>query len=993
MTYGDTMGLATAACSGTCPAVGADPAPGQTQASCVGLCPPGFTCPGGRANATDMAPCTLGSFCPAGSSLPTPCPAGVYGNATGLATPACSGPCSIGHYCPSGSTNETARACPPGAFGSSSGLATAACSGACAPGFWCPAGSTNATAAACPPGTYGSSAGLQTSACSGQCPPSFWCPANSTSATAQQCPAGVYGASSGLGTPQCSGPCAAGWYCPRGSSSPTAAACPAGSFCAQGSGVPVDCPPGTFGAATNLATEQCSGLCPGGVFGATPGLQTADCSGPCDQGTYCVPGSTAGRLCAPGSFAGAKGAPACADCGLGLVARSSGAVACDVCPIGEASQNSSGSSSCVVCPTHTISNASSCLPCEPGLWCNGRSALPCLVPSKCLGSKCAEGYTGKLCELCLRPDWYNTHDANNSCRRCDSNTNLIVGCIAGVYGAIVLCCWLHWSAHPNFWTKWSRNRGAAIAVALVGVHIQRLMLLNRLRLPFPAVFSNLLHNLLSAVLNGGVGLECVNASWSFTAYWEVIVGLVVSSFFLAFAWEALRVVYSRTCGRLVHSLVTAARVAAAADAVAAGADATATSPCAPTQACRCCPRADWGCNAHFEADRSPPHVRAETWWRRLRNSPLLKFTRFLGAGVLLQVCIQACTWQTVGSDRMQAGNLEERYDAPSFRIYIGASAFFIAVIGIFSFYITLDMCSRTRTDITRDNDADAWHRFREGMRLLRENPLLKIATGAAGRSITGGVEAQFDEIVNLDYHYVDRYSRRSKSTSCCPAGREPPLAPAGQAWALHLYVLGTLLTPLAFTFRAYYDTSASQQRTENLAEAVWLVVVDVLVMLAISALVLRRLCSPSDKNVDSCTGVATLLIENAQLVFFGAVGLATLGVSISCMSQDCSNRSDLGLALILVNFGVVLATAGWLAVRVCCCRACGGDEEDHCCARRCGTDEEAFAAEERELYSLKLAFLNHLNNQPRPLVVNRSSRELLRPASLLIRSPAKSEKK
>ena len=37
--------------------------------------------------------CPAGSYCAAGVSAPTPCPAGVFGNVTGLSTASCSGPC------------------------------------------------------------------------------------------------------------------------------------------------------------------------------------------------------------------------------------------------------------------------------------------------------------------------------------------------------------------------------------------------------------------------------------------------------------------------------------------------------------------------------------------------------------------------------------------------------------------------------------------------------------------------------------------------------------------------------------------------------------------------------------------------------------------------------------------------------------------------------------------------------------------------------------
>ena len=53
--------------------------------------------------------CGVGSVCLDGVSLP--CPAGYYGNETGVVEPLCSGPCVQGYYCPPGSTTPTAVPC------------------------------------------------------------------------------------------------------------------------------------------------------------------------------------------------------------------------------------------------------------------------------------------------------------------------------------------------------------------------------------------------------------------------------------------------------------------------------------------------------------------------------------------------------------------------------------------------------------------------------------------------------------------------------------------------------------------------------------------------------------------------------------------------------------------------------------------------------------------------------------------------------------------
>jgi hypothetical protein len=307
---------------------------------------------------------------------------------------------------------------------------------------------------------------------------------------------------------------------------------------------------------------------------------------------------------------------------------------------------------------------------------------------------------------------------------------------------------------------------------------------------------------------------------------------------------------------------------------------------------------------------------------------------------------------------MQAGNIDERFDAPSYSVYIVVSAIFIFCIVAFAFFLTLDLCRRTRTNLSQDIASAEWRRFRRFMKAVRENALVKVTAGVAGRAATGGTDDQLSEFVNLDYEFARRSSAAPRQPKCCPAHSNEPLAPAGLEWALHLYMLSTLLTPMAFTFRSYFDSSPQQQRSLAIAQAAWLIGVDIVVMILVAALVLRRVCADRE-HFASCWGIAVLLITNVQLVFFGLVGLATVAISSKCMADNCASRDDLSVALVLVNFGVILVNLGWLSVRVGCSRNCGGVENEHCCdrSRRCGINEEDFALEEVRLQRDKEAFL------------------------------------
>jgi DNA-binding beta-propeller fold protein YncE len=95
-------------------------------------------------------------------------------------------PCSVGFYCPSGSSSPTQHACTPGSYCATSGLSSP--SGLCSGGFYCGAGSSTATQHLCTSGTYcpiGSSNAIA-------CNPGHYCLAGSSTATQHPCAAGIY---------------------------------------------------------------------------------------------------------------------------------------------------------------------------------------------------------------------------------------------------------------------------------------------------------------------------------------------------------------------------------------------------------------------------------------------------------------------------------------------------------------------------------------------------------------------------------------------------------------------------------------------------------------------------------------------------------------------------------------------------------------------------------------------------------------------------------
>ena len=116
---------------------------------------------------TGQAACQAGSHC-TGDGARVACPAGRFGSATGLSTPACSGDCSPGHY------------------GSGTGYTAATCAGTCTAAYYCPSGSVSAQQVPCPAGRWGR-AGEVNASCAGECSAGYACPPASASPTQRLC--------------------------------------------------------------------------------------------------------------------------------------------------------------------------------------------------------------------------------------------------------------------------------------------------------------------------------------------------------------------------------------------------------------------------------------------------------------------------------------------------------------------------------------------------------------------------------------------------------------------------------------------------------------------------------------------------------------------------------------------------------------------------------------------------------------------------------------
>ena len=344
--------------------------------------------------------CEPGFYCVDGTKHP--CPAGRYGESSGLAHAACDGPCPAGYFCPRQSSNRVEYAC------GGSGLYCPEGSGVplhvragfytvggdsndhknmtrsneklCEAGYYCVGGVKRA----CPAGRYGSytGMGLDSTGYETQGDRSNKCKAGyGIISTDSECEEAAESMKVGFVSPYsnkshpsgciyrhgnnqynsliffntypfsqteltqphnpsvtgwesvctiqlpCTGTCSAGFYCPSGSTSPRQVECNAGEpndevkqFCPEGSGKPSMLrlgghleeiyPNSHFALPSSGTLEELSqrkaeelcqsghfclnGLqfpCPAGRYGERRGELNPNCTGPCLEGYYCPPGS------------------------------------------------------------------------------------------------------------------------------------------------------------------------------------------------------------------------------------------------------------------------------------------------------------------------------------------------------------------------------------------------------------------------------------------------------------------------------------------------------------------------------------------------------------------------------------------------------------------------------------------------------------------------------------------------------------------------------
>ena len=286
----------------------------QTSNVCAGLCPAGFTC-GGGADGVEPVACPEAHYCPAGSSVALPCPAGTFGNASGLQSEQECHNCPVGHFCGPGSREPTACSrgtvapnentvacndCEAGTYQEEAGQT--ACE-PCRPGSFCPVGAS--APLPCEEGTHSSAANLASAGDCTMTTPGYYATTGSMEQT--PCPPGTRQPESKK--EKCTDYEAGKFMNASGAMS--CHPCTPGSFCPVGASAPLPCEGGSYGAGEGLETQAQCTVCP--------------------AGTYCFAGSTAATNCSKGTYAAAEGSQLCAACLEGKYQGEEGASACIEC--------------------------------------------------------------------------------------------------------------------------------------------------------------------------------------------------------------------------------------------------------------------------------------------------------------------------------------------------------------------------------------------------------------------------------------------------------------------------------------------------------------------------------------------------------------------------------------------------------------------------------------------------------------------------------------
>lgn len=361
-------------------------------------CDEGFYCiqgsytatPTGTNNSLGMIGdvCTVGHYCPAGSSNPTPCPPGTFSRNTQNVQASDCFPCPAGFLCSESGIAVPHEMCPAGYI----------CTGGereatqlCPKGYECPEGSSQPTL--CTAGSFSDEQGLaQCKLCPERyyceagsitpvtCMLGYYCPIQTPAATTYPCLAGTFGNQTALAGPDECAPCPPGKFCNgQYPTNTTTGDCGPGHYCAGSAktATPID----------NVTGGLCAGgfMCFHGAWLPTPiDNQTGRV---CDPGHYCPMGSSVQVRCSKGTYNSFEQQTNCIECPAGYYCDTN-ATAPAICPLRYYCPN--GTVEPVFCPNGTyghqvgLEDASQCAACSAGSYCiDGTLTADCAAGFYC----------------------------------------------------------------------------------------------------------------------------------------------------------------------------------------------------------------------------------------------------------------------------------------------------------------------------------------------------------------------------------------------------------------------------------------------------------------------------------------------------------------------------------------------------------------------------------------------------------------------------------
>ncbi|OAF67357.1 hypothetical protein A3Q56_04909, partial [Intoshia linei] len=344
-----------------CPAGTINDSFGKTQLSDCVACPAGKSCSIGTGGSVRPLPCSIASYCPAGTSqsFNLKCLAGTWSDRINLISATDCYQCPRGKYCPIGT--KTPLPCPKG--------------------YCCPFSTKHGLDNPCLAGTYSSTSELESCNQCKSCPVGNYCVKAST--VPKKCSIGTYNPNRlGKTISDCL-KCTAGYYCPIGTTNPQI--CAPGTYSREGLGSCSSCIEGRYcdKYGTTFSMMYDTNICPSGMI-CPSGLAYIPnlLQNTCTIGYYCPKGTinTKPIPCPIGTYSdvtGLKAVEECKSCKAGSCCPTMGMISPNTkCVKGYYCPEKTGNCKTYACPQGTyrsMTGATSfqdCQPCPSGKYCD-----------------------------------------------------------------------------------------------------------------------------------------------------------------------------------------------------------------------------------------------------------------------------------------------------------------------------------------------------------------------------------------------------------------------------------------------------------------------------------------------------------------------------------------------------------------------------------------------------------------------------------------------